>query len=132
MGTQPQTTEPQGRPSVDPEANMQAPAQLPAKAVHKEEEIVELEEGVEGNTEGKASPSTSATPSTTLKYKCDDDEDKESGRYMVQFCAAAEACKKAITETDDPNVAKAAYNTLYDALYQQVLKKQPSFSCTKR
>ena len=47
---------------------------------------------------------------------------------MAQSHAAAEPWKKAVTETDDANVAKAAYNTLYDTLYQQVLTKQPSFT----
>ena len=42
---------------------------------------------------------------------------------MAQSCAAAEAWKKAVTETDDKAVAKAAYSMLYDALHQQVLAK---------
>ena len=129
QGTQPQTAKPHGKPPVDPEATAQAP-QLPAKADQEEEEIVELDVGVEGDTEGKAGPSTSTTSSTitTHKCKCDDDEDEESRRYMAQSHAAAEPWKKAVTETDDANVAKAAYNTLYDTLYQQVLTKQPSFT----
>ena len=100
------------------------------KADQEEEEIVELDVGAEGDTEGKAGPSTSTTSSTITTHKCkhDDDEDEESRRYMVQSCAAAEAWKKAVTETDDANVAKAAYNTLYNTLYQQVLTKQPSFT----
>ena len=125
MGTQSQTAKPQGKPSVDPEATTQAPAQLPAKAVQEEEEIVELEEVAEGNTGGKASPSTSATPSTTRECKYDDNKDEESRRYIAQSRASAEAWKKAITETEDANVAKAAYNMLYDALYQQVLPNNP-------
>ena len=132
QGTQPQTTKPQGKPPVDPEATAQEPAHLPVKADQEEEEIVEVDVGVEGDTEGKAGPSTSATPSTTTtcKCKCNDDEDEESRRYMAQSHAAAEAWKKAVTETNDANVAKAAYSMLYDALYQQVLTKQPSFTVT--
>ena len=123
QGTQPQDTQPQGKPPVDPEATSQASAQLPVKAEQGEEEIVELEKEVEGDKEGKASPSTGSTPSTittSRKHKRDDDEDEESRRYVVQSCAAAEAWKKAVTKTEDANIAKAAYSMLYDALYQQV------------
>ena len=129
QGTQPHTAKPHGKPPVDPEATTQAP-QLPVKADQEEEEIVELDVAVEGDTEGKAGPSTSTTSSIITTHKCkhDNDEDKESRRYMAQSRAAAEAWKKAVTETDDANVAKAAYNTLCNTLYQQVLKKQPSFT----
>ena len=132
QGTQPQTAKPQGKPPGDPEATTQAPAQLPVKAVQEEEEIVELEEEAEGDTEGKAGPSTSATTSTTTghKCKCDEDEEEESRRYMAQSCAVAEAWEKAVTETEDANVAKAAYSMLYNSLFQQVLTKQPSFTVT--
>ena len=61
----PQPTKPQGKPTVDPKATSQAPAQLAVKADQGEEEIVELEEEAEEETEGKASPSTSSTTSTT-------------------------------------------------------------------
>ena len=46
----------------------------------------------------------------------------------MQSHAAAEAWKKAVTEADDKAVAKAAYSQLYDALHQDVLAKQPSFT----
>ena len=47
---------------------------------------------------------------------------------MAQSHAAAEAWKKAVTEADDKAVAKVAYSQLYDALHQEVLAKQPSFT----
>ena len=120
QGTQPQTVNPQGKPSVDPEVPTQAPAQLHAKADHEEEDIVEFNTGAEGDTGGKAGPSTtSATSSTPITHKCkhDDDEDEESRRYIGQSGAAAEAWKKAVTEATDENVAKAAYSMLYKASY---------------
>ena len=122
-----QPAQPQGKPTVDPEASLQAPAKLPAKADQGKEEIAELQEEAEVDTEGKASPSTSTT-TTRGKCKCDKDEDEESRNYMAQYRAAAEAWKKAVTKTNDKAVAKASYSHLYDALYQQVLAKQPLFT----
>ena len=51
---------------------------------------------------------------------------------MAQSRAAAEAWKKAVTETEDEAVAKAAYSQLYEALHQQVLAKQPSFTKARK
>ena len=131
QATQPQPANSQGQPIVNPKATAKPPAQPPAKADQGEEEVVELDVEVEGDTKAKAGPSTSTTPSTTsCKHKHDDDEDEESRRYMVQSHAAAEAWKKAVTETEDTNVAKAAYGMLYDTLFQQVLTKQPTFTVT--
>ena len=48
--------------------------------------------------------------------------------YMAQSHAAAEAWKKAVTETDNKAVVKAVYSQLYDTLLQQVLPKQSSFT----
>ena len=119
-------TQPQGEPTADPKATPQEPSQLPAKVDQGEEDIAELEEKAEEDTQGKASPSTSTA--TQGKCKCDKDEDKESRSYVVQSCAVAEAWKKAVTETDNKAVAKVAYSQLYVTLLQQVLPKQSSFT----
>ena len=100
---------------MDPEATPQAPAQLPAKADQGEEDIVELGEEAEEETEGKAGPS--ASTSTQGKCKHDKDEDEESRSYTAQSHAAVEAWKKAVTKTDNKAVAKVAYSQLYDALH---------------
>ena len=121
----------QAKSSVDPEVTEQANTQPPTKAGEGEEDIVELGEGAEGDIEDKASPSTSSdTPATSMAHKCkhDKEDEEESRSYMAQSCAAAEAWKKAVTNADNKVVAKAAYSTLYNALHQQVLVKQPSFN----
>ena len=122
------------RRSVDLEAPTQEPAHLPVEAEQEEQEIVQFDIGAEGDTGGKTSPSTSSdTPSTPIncKHKCDKDEDEGSRRYMVQLHAAVEAWKKAVTETEDSNVAKAAYSMLYNALYQGINKTTFFHSHTK-
>ena len=58
----PQPTKPQGKPTVDPKATSQAPAQLAVKADQGEEEIVELEEKQKRKQKAKPAPPQVAPP----------------------------------------------------------------------
>ena len=130
---QPDINQPDIDPTDQPPA-AQVPGDAPVDpgaAAQGEEEIVEVEHKAAGEAEETAHPSTSQPT-----HKCkvtDDNSDEESRAYKAaSHASAAEVWTESVIKATTDNKARQAYDTMYEALYKQVLPKQPGFTCANK